>query len=93
MQRPLSLVEAASAIRNRQLSPPDLLADCLERIDRFEARVQAWVLVDRAGALARAQQAADELAAGHDRGPLHGIPIGVKDIVDVAGMPTRPARR
>ncbi|HEX3725625.1 MAG TPA: amidase, partial [Pirellulales bacterium] len=50
---------------------------------------RAWVAVDAAGALQSAQRLAAELAAGHDRGPLHGIPIGVKDIFDVQGLPTR----
>ncbi len=78
----------AEQIRARQKSCVDVLEACLERIDRLEPRVQAWVRVDRAGARASARQLDDELAAGRWRGPLHGIPIGIKDIFDVRGMPT-----
>ena len=66
-----------------------LIETCLERIDRFEDRVHAWVVVDRAGAAQAAERAAREIAEGNDRGPLHGIPLGIKDIFDVQGMPTR----
>lgn len=75
-------------MRQGRLSPMDLVEQCLARIEATEPRVRAWVLVDDAGARQAARQAAEELARGHDRGPLHGIPCGIKDIVDVAGWPT-----
>src|SRR4029078_7307309 len=62
---------------------------CLSRIDALEPQIQAWVCVDRDRALAAARQLDAELAAGRYRCVLHGIPIGVKDIVDVQGLPTR----
>jgi Asp-tRNA(Asn)/Glu-tRNA(Gln) amidotransferase A subunit family amidase len=84
----LSIHAAAALIRSKKLSPPDLLESVLARIDQLDSRVRAWVLVDREGARRQARQAADELAAGRDRGPLHGIPLGIKDIFDVRDLPT-----
>src|SRR5262249_893488 len=52
------------------------------------AKVRAWVIVDREGARRQAEKAASEIRAGSYRGPLHGIPIGIKDIIDVADLPT-----
>jgi len=85
---PYSLIVAAQALRAGQLSPLDLLDHSLDRIDALDSQVHAWVLVDRDGARQQAHRAQQELAAGHDRGPLHGIPIGIKDIIDVTGFPT-----
>ncbi len=89
MQSPHTIRRVAAAIRQGDVTPQTLLADCLARIDLYDSQVNSWVLVDRAGALRQAEVAASELASGHDRGPLHGIPIGIKDIVDVSGLPTR----
>jgi aspartyl-tRNA(Asn)/glutamyl-tRNA(Gln) amidotransferase subunit A len=61
---------------------------CLKAIDEREAEVRAWVIVDREGAARQAAELDRELAAGRCRGPLHGMPIGIKDIIDVAGFPT-----
>jgi aspartyl-tRNA(Asn)/glutamyl-tRNA(Gln) amidotransferase subunit A len=66
----------------------EILEACLGRIDEREAEVHAWVLVDRDGARGQARALDRELSAGRDRGPLHGMPIGIKDIIDVGGMPT-----
>ncbi|MFO0929289.1 MAG: amidase [Gemmataceae bacterium] len=85
---PPTLLEAAAALRSRRLSCVDLLNQCLERIDRFEVQVRAWVLVDRDGARQTAAERDRELDRGIDRGPLHGIPVGVKDIFDVFDWPT-----
>jgi aspartyl-tRNA(Asn)/glutamyl-tRNA(Gln) amidotransferase subunit A len=79
---------AAADIRAGRLSPVDLLESCLERIDRFESQIRAWVLVDHEGARTEAKRLTDELKQGHYRGPLHGIPIGIKDIIDVFDWPT-----
>jgi Asp-tRNA(Asn)/Glu-tRNA(Gln) amidotransferase A subunit family amidase len=84
---------AAADIRAGRLSPVDLLESCLERIDRLEERIRAWVLVDREGARAEAKRLTDELRRGQYRGPLHGIPIGVKDIFDVFDWPTAAGSR
>jgi aspartyl-tRNA(Asn)/glutamyl-tRNA(Gln) amidotransferase subunit A len=84
---------AAVDIRAGRLSPVELLDSCLHQIDRHEERVRAWVLVDRDGARAEAKRLGDELKYGHYRGPLHGIPIGVKDIYDVFDWPTAAGSR
>jgi aspartyl-tRNA(Asn)/glutamyl-tRNA(Gln) amidotransferase subunit A len=84
---------AAEHIRQGRLSPLDLLNTCLERIEHLEARVRAWVFVDREGARAEAKRLADELQRGHWRGPLHGVPIGIKDIFDVFDWPTAAGSR
>jgi len=86
---PPTIAEAGEAMRRGDLDPRALVEQCLDRIARHDARLRAWVLVDEAGALARAESLRDELARGHDRGPLCGIPVAIKDIVDVAGFPTR----
>jgi Asp-tRNA(Asn)/Glu-tRNA(Gln) amidotransferase A subunit family amidase len=84
---------AAEEIRAGRLSPVDLLDACLERIDRLEARVHAWVLVDRERARADAERLHAELRRGQWRGPLHGIPVAVKDIFDVFDWPTAAGSR
>jgi Asp-tRNA(Asn)/Glu-tRNA(Gln) amidotransferase A subunit family amidase len=84
----LYIKEAAEDLRQRRCGPEEVLADCLERIAQYEAQVRAWVFVDRKGAQAQARQLGHELAAGHYRGPLHGIPVGIKDIFDVFDWPT-----
>src|SRR5207248_6326962 len=56
--------------------------------DRYEERVRAWVYLDRGGAREQAERLTAELRRGEDRGPLHGIPVGIKDIIDVFDMPT-----
>src|SRR5438874_4144316 len=85
--------EAAADIRAGRLSPVDLLESCLGRIDRYEDRIRAWVLVDRDGARAEAKRLTDELKRGQYRGPLHGIPVGIKDIFDVFDWPTAAGSR
>src|SRR5215831_1923734 len=80
--------EAAEAIKGRRVTPVDLVEQCLAAIERWEPLVQAWVFVDRDYALAEAKRLTAELEKNHYRGPLHGIPIGVKDIYDVFDWPT-----
>lgn len=80
--------EAAEAIRGRRITPGDLVEQCLAAIEQWEHHVHAWVFVDRAHARAEAGRLTAELAKGFYRGPLHGIPIGIKDIYDVYDWPT-----
>jgi aspartyl-tRNA(Asn)/glutamyl-tRNA(Gln) amidotransferase subunit A len=84
---------AAEDIRRGRLSPVDLVKSCLERIERCEERVRAWVLVDGEGALARAEECTREIERGGWRGPLHGIPLAIKDIFDVFDWPTAAGSR
>ena len=76
-------------LRTGAVSCRELVDACLARIGRLNARLNAFVHVADEQARTEAERLDRELAAGRDRGPLHGIPIAVKDIIDVAGMPTR----
>jgi aspartyl-tRNA(Asn)/glutamyl-tRNA(Gln) amidotransferase subunit A len=84
----LTIAEAARLIERQELSPVELLDSRLDRIARLDDRLHSFirVLADAARAEARAAEA--EIAAGRYRGPLHGIPIGLKDIYETAGVPT-----
>lgn len=83
-----TITSAAEAIRQGKLTPVDLLERCLERVNQLEERIRAWVFVDKERARADAVRMTDELKKGIDRGPLHGIPVGVKDLFDVFDWPT-----
>jgi aspartyl-tRNA(Asn)/glutamyl-tRNA(Gln) amidotransferase subunit A len=84
----LTIADAAALIERRKLSPIALTQACLERIESVEGRINAFITVLRDEALQAAERAEAEIAAGNCRGPLHGIPIGVKDLYDTAGIPT-----
>ncbi len=84
----LGLHDTAGGIRTRQFRPTDLVDSCLERIGQHDSDVRAWVGVDEDAARREAEALSAEAAQGRFRGPLHGIPIGIKDIIDVAGLPT-----
>src|SRR5947209_663075 len=84
----LSASEAAGAIAARELSPVELMRALLDRIHRLDPQLHAFIRLDEAAALAAAKNAEAEIMAGHSRGPLHGVPVGIKDIIDVAGLPT-----
>ncbi len=75
-------------LQTGQLSSRDLTELYLKRIERFNPDLEAWVSVDREGALAAADQADRERAAGRVRGPLHGVPYGLKDLFDAEGLVT-----
>src|SRR5439155_8210532 len=80
--------QAAEQIRQGRLLPSELLDECLSQIDRYEPKVRAWVFVDRENARAQCDALTQELKHGQYRGPLHGIPLGIKDIFDVFDWPT-----
>ena len=82
----LSVAECARLIAGRELSPVELTEACLRRIDALEGRVNTFITVDGEGAMAAARAAADAIAKGGAHGPLHGVPIGLKDIFGVAGV-------
>ena len=84
----LGLREAARRIREGSLSSTELVRACLTRCSRLEPRVEAWEHLDAEGAMERAEALDAERQAGKPVGPLHGIALGIKDIIDVAGMPT-----
>jgi aspartyl-tRNA(Asn)/glutamyl-tRNA(Gln) amidotransferase subunit A len=93
MLNDLGVREAAERIRTGACSPVALTEACLARVRALEPEVQAWAHVDADGALAAAREREAEARAGRLRGPLHGVPLGIKDIFDVAGMPTTAGAR
>ena len=84
----LSAVEQAALVRARKLSAGELLAAHLAQIERLNPRINAICTLDAEGAATAAAAVDAELAAGAEPGPLAGLPIAVKDLVDVAGLPT-----
>jgi len=83
-----SVAQLARWIETRQLSSERLTRLYLERLERFQPKINCVITLTRDLALAQAKQADAEIAAGKYRGPLHGIPWGAKDLVDTAGIPT-----
>lgn len=79
---------AAAAIRAGSLSSEALVRGCIDRIAETDERIKAWAFFDPRRALAQAREADRRQAAGVPLGPLHGVPVGVKDIFDTADMPT-----
>ena len=80
--------EAAQRIRDGVLTSEELVQSCLERIRTLEPKVQAWQFLDEEHALAQARACDERKRSGEPIGPLHGVPVGVKDIIDTADMPT-----
>lgn len=87
----LDLSEASELVRNKRVSPVELTKDCLARIERLNKKLNAFISVTADSALMEARAAESDMHRGNWRGPLHGIPIAVKDIVDVAGLRTTAA--
>src|SRR5438093_9550702 len=81
----LGLREVTEAIRAGTVSPVELVDACLARIRALDGELRAWAHVDGSEALATARERLAEARAGTFRGPLHGVPVGVKDIFDVVG--------
>jgi aspartyl-tRNA(Asn)/glutamyl-tRNA(Gln) amidotransferase subunit A len=84
----LTATEAAERIRSKTLSPVELVQALLARIERLEPRLRAWVTLDAEGAVSAAQEAEAVAAAGGEIGPLHGVPVALKDIYYTSGLPT-----
>jgi aspartyl-tRNA(Asn)/glutamyl-tRNA(Gln) amidotransferase subunit A len=84
----LSVVDAASAIRTGKLSPVEYVESLFRVIDGIEDRLQAWVTIDRERVMEDARACEAEARAGELRGPLHGVPVGVKDIFYTKGLRT-----
>jgi aspartyl-tRNA(Asn)/glutamyl-tRNA(Gln) amidotransferase subunit A len=84
----LSVAELGALLRSREVSASDLAQHFLQRLDQLGPRFNAVVTVMRPSALQEAAARDRELASGHDRGPLHGIPYGVKDLLATRGTPT-----
>src|SRR5687768_2826735 len=84
----LSAAEAARKIREGILTSEELVQGCLEQIRALEPKVQAWQFLDEEHALAQARALDERKRNGERLGPLHGVPVGIKDIIDTADMPT-----
>jgi aspartyl-tRNA(Asn)/glutamyl-tRNA(Gln) amidotransferase subunit A len=87
----LSLSEASQLVRSKKVSPVELTHECLSRIERLNPKLNAFITVTADSAVAEARQAEAEVQHDRWRGPLHGIPIALKDIVDTAGARTTAA--
>lgn len=86
-----TIAELAAAYRAHRLSPVDVTRRCLEQIERLDPELHAFLAVTAELACEQARAAEAELERGFDRGPLHGVPIALKDLIDVAGLPTTGA--
>jgi aspartyl-tRNA(Asn)/glutamyl-tRNA(Gln) amidotransferase subunit A len=84
----LTAVDAAAAIAARKLSPVELTTALLGRIEKLDPRLHVFIRLDADAAIAAAKSAEAEMMAGRPRGRLHGVPVGIKDIIDVAGLPS-----
>lgn len=89
----MTVEEFATALRQRRVSSAEMTADCLRRIDADNPRFNAFILVTADEARQQAEAADRELANGYDRGPLHGVPVSLKDLFDLAGTATTAASR
>src|SRR5947207_3837701 len=87
----LSLSEASQLVRSKKVSPVELTHECLSHIERLNPKLNAFITVTADSALAAARQAEAEIRHDRWRGPLHGIPIALKDVVDTAGVRTTAA--
>jgi aspartyl-tRNA(Asn)/glutamyl-tRNA(Gln) amidotransferase subunit A len=86
-----SIPQISESLRKGSISPVELTAECLARIEKLNPRLNAFITVTAESALAQARQAEAEVRRGDWRGPLHGIPLGLKDLIDTAGVRTTAA--
>ena len=84
----LTLSQAAADVRDGRASSVELVTACLDRVTEVDADIQAWAFLDREHALAQARTLDEHRAHGRALGPLHGVPVGIKDIFDTGDMPT-----
>ena len=90
---PGTIAELSQNFRRREISPVEITRECLSRIEKANSELNAFVTVISESALAEARRAEDEIARGEYRGPLHGVPIAVKDLIDTAGVRTTSASK
>jgi aspartyl-tRNA(Asn)/glutamyl-tRNA(Gln) amidotransferase subunit A len=84
----LGIAELAPKVREGSVSPVAIAEACLHRIERHDATIHSFIRITADRALAAARQAEAEIDAGYYRGPFHGIPYALKDIIDASGVPT-----
>src|SRR5450432_2056310 len=87
----LDLSEASRAVQMKEVSPVELTRACLERIERLNPKLNAFITVTGDEALEAARKAEGEITRGEWKGPLHGIPLAVKDLIETAGVKTTAA--
>jgi aspartyl-tRNA(Asn)/glutamyl-tRNA(Gln) amidotransferase subunit A len=87
----MGIAEICEQVRRRLISPVELTQDCLHKIEKLNPTLNAFITVTAESALAEARAAEAEIQGGHWRGPLHGIPIALKDLIDTAGVRTTAA--
>ncbi len=86
-----TMSELSRRIRQKEVSPVEITRECLQQIERLNPRLNAFITVMAESALAEARAMEEEISGGHWRGPLHGIPIALKDLIDTAGVRTTSA--
>src|SRR6185295_10866620 len=89
----MTIEEFARRLRAREITAREFTEECLQRITELQPRLNAFIRVMADDARRDADVADEELAAGRDRGSLHGVPIAVKDLIDIRGVPTTAASR
>src|SRR5271169_6907336 len=87
----VTISELGQRLRRREISPVQVTQDCLSRIEKLDPALNAFITVMTESALAEARTAEAEIARGEWRGPLHGVPIALKDLIDTAGVLTTSA--
>jgi aspartyl-tRNA(Asn)/glutamyl-tRNA(Gln) amidotransferase subunit A len=88
---PQSILATSQLLRRGSVSPVEITIDCLARIEKLNPKLNAFITVEADFAVAAARQAEAEIRRGEWRGPLHGIPLALKDLIDTAGIPTTAA--
>ena len=89
----MTIEEFGRRLRAREVTSVGVTEECLRRIEADNPRLNAFIRVTADDALRQARQADQELASGTDRGPLHGVPLSIKDLLDMRGLPTTAASR
>ena len=87
----LGLSEASRAVQKKEVSPVELTKACLARIEKLNPSLNAFITVTDTAALEDARKAEAEITRGEWKGPLHGVPLAVKDLVETAGVKTTAA--
>ena len=89
----MNIEQFGRRLRARELTSVRVTDECLRRIEADNPALNAFIAVLAEEAMRQAREADQELASGHDRGPLHGVPISIKDLLDIKGLPTTAASR
>src|SRR5947209_19069153 len=87
----LDISSASQLVQKRTVSPVELTEACLQRIEQLDKQLNSFITVTADSALREARQAEAEISQGAWKGPLHGIPLAIKDLVETAGVKTTAA--